>query len=78
MIDAAVLVAFPCGHTRLVSPDDPLDFEPQGVRVKDGVYYCHECYQEEPRRFTWLEPGQMFVYIDESTRRISCKIKMEQ
>ncbi|MFO7682465.1 MAG: hypothetical protein R6X34_20705, partial [Chloroflexota bacterium] len=65
-----VRVRFPCGHSRFFRQDNPLlAFEPEGVRVKDGVFYCQDCYQEEPRRFTWLEPGQMFIYAFESTTR---------
>lgn len=64
-VTLSTLVAFPCGHTRIVRLDDPqLEFEPDGVRIRAGVHYCHTCYQQRPRVFTWLEPDQMFVYID--------------
>lgn len=58
-------VKFPCGHIRQVCPDDPaLSFEPNGVRIIKGVHYCQECYRQSPKEFTYLEPEQMFIYIE--------------
>ena len=60
-----VLVKFPCGHIRQLRPrDEQFSFEPDGVRIISGVHYCQECYRQSPKRFTWLQPDDMFVYID--------------
>jgi len=62
-----VPVKFPCGHTRFIpTGDQRFSFEPDGVRIViAGVFYCQTCFRQTPKKFTWLEPGQMFIYMHE-------------